>query len=283
MAKTKKKISSALNIVLVAIGLILIGISLFYKDGTNTLVDEAGNEIVQADSKNINAANDGKLIILSDIVSTASTLKDEFFGISKATFKLKRVVETYQWKEICETSCTYEKVWFEGIIDSSNYDENHKNPSTQQYTSEEYMEKNLQIGAYVLSDKLINDLEYDTDMGPDEMTGLYAGGYTLSGEYITNVVDAENPKIGDFRISYKYAKDKKVTVVAKQVGNSFGPFYTSKKQEIYSIEPGEKTAEEYISGLEAQKSPLNLILAIVGVFFACFGISANIFGKLKKK
>ena len=283
MAKEKES-GGVLNFVLLAIGLVLIGVSIYYKPANNVLVDEAGNQIVQSNTDSVVTENDGKLVIMSDKISAAGQLKDDYFGVSKTTVKLKRVVETYQWKKICvDNKCSYEKVWEEGIIDSTEYDSDHKNPNTQQYSNEEYMEQNVPLGAYTLSDKLVNDLEYDTIMGPDEIIDIYKGSYKLNGEYITNMEDVASPKIGNFRIYYKYVKDKTVTVVAKQSGNSFAPYYTSNKKEIYSIETGENTAEEYISGLEAQRDNFNLIVAIIGVFFAILGLSAIVFSKLKKK
>lgn len=280
MVKAKKQ-SFALNIMLIIIGVVLIGISIFYKPNNNTYIDEAGDQIVQAVSEQILPENDGKLVIVSGKIEAANTLKDEYFGVMKSTYKMARIVETYQWEKQCEADkCDYLKVWSEGI---NNTDDNeHKNPETAQFSNEEYAQTNLPLGEYILSDKLIHDIVYDTVMGPDEIAGIYTGSYKLIGEYITNSEDLDNPKIGDWRIHYEYAKDKKVTVVAKQAGNSFGPYYTSNKKEIYSIEDGEKTANEYLNDLEAQKSPFNMIVAIVGVFFTFLGLSSIVFTKLRK-
>ncbi len=283
MVKAKKQ-TSVLNIVLIIIGAVLVGIAIFYKPTVNTFVDEAGDQIVQAVSEQVLPENDDKLVIVSDKVFSSNVLKDNYFGVSKTTYKLARVVETYQWEKQCDeggNNCKFLENWLEGVTDTG--DNEHKNPATTQFSSEEYAQTNLPLGKYVLSDKLIHDIPYDTVMGPDEISSVYTGSYALVGEYITNSENLDSPKIGDWRIHYEYAKDKMVTVVAKQQGNSFGPYYTSNKKEIYSLEEGEKTANEYLSDLEEQKSPFNLIIAIIGVFFIFLGVSSIVFAKLKKK
>lgn len=281
----KKQSSPILNIILVLIGLALIITSIAYRTGNDTLVDEAGNEIVQADANYINAENEGRLIAVSSKIYASSELKDDFFGIAKQTYKLKRVVETYQWKYVCEEddNCSYNKVWSEELIDSSEYAGDHKNPTSVQYASEEFKESGIALGSYLLTDTLVHNIDYDTDMGPDEIADLYKGNYTLIGEYITNSADINSPKIGDFRISYKYAKDKVMTVIAKQAGNSFAPYYSSDKKEIYSIEEGEISAADYIKSFDSTSQLFRVIIALFGIAFACFGFTSLVLGNIKQK
>ena len=184
---TKNKIP-VLNIALIIIGLALIGLAIINKNQTTAVVDTDGNEVIFAKSDVVSTGNQGKLVAISDEVSASGNLTDKYFGISKKTYKLKRVVEMYQYK-LNEDTNEYLKVWNEEVIDSSSYDANHKNPDSKAFTSEEYFENNLSLGAFALTDKLINDIDYDTVLGPDEISSLYTGQYTLTGEYITNTAD----------------------------------------------------------------------------------------------
>ena len=188
----------------------------------------------------------------------------------------------YQYK-LNEDTNEYLKVWNEEVIDSSSYDANHKNPDSKAFTSEEYFENNLSLGAFALTDKLVNDIDYDTVLGPDEISSLYTGQYTLTGEYITNTADMDNPKIGDFRISYKYAKDKTVTVIAKQNGNSFEPFYSDNKKEVYSLEEGELSAADFTTSTTGFEFNVNFIISLIGIAFVCFGVTAIVFANIKSK
>ena len=278
---TKNKIP-VLNILLIIIGLVLIGLAIVNKNQTTAVVDTDGNEVTFAKSDIVSTGNQGKLVAVSDKVEASGNLTDKYFGISKKTYKLKRVVEMYQYK-LNEDTNEYLKVWNEEVIDSSSYDANHKNPDSKAFTSEEYFENNLSLGAFALTDKLINDIDYDTVLGPDEISSLYTGQYTLTGEYITNTADMDNPKIGDFRISYKYAKDKTVTVIAKQNGNSFEPFYSDNKKEVYSLEEGELSAADFTTSTTGFEFNVNFIISLIGIAFVCFGVTAIVFANIKSK
>lgn len=278
---TKNKIP-VLNILLIIIGLVLIGLAIVNKNQTTAVVDTDGNEVTFAKSDIVSTGNQGKLVAISDKVAAGGNLTDKYFGISKKTYKLKRVVEMYQYK-LNEDTNEYLKVWNEEVIDSSSYDANHKNPDSKAFTSEEYFENNLSLGAFALTDKLINDIDYDTVLGPDEISSLYTGQYTLTGEYITNTADMDNPKIGDFRISYKYAKDKTVTVIAKQNGNSFEPFYSDNKKEVYSLEEGELSAADFTTSTTGFEFNVNFIISLIGIAFVCFGVTAIVFANIKSK
>lgn len=278
---TKNKIP-VLNILLIIIGLVLIGLAIVNKNQTTAVVDTDGNEVIFAKSDIVSTGNQGKLVAISDKVAAGGNLTDKYFGISKKTYKLKRVVEMYQYK-LNEDTNEYLKVWNEEVIDSSSYDANHKNPDSKAFTSEEYFENNLSLGAFALTDKLINDIDYDTVLGPDEISSLYTGQYTLTGEYITNTADMDNPKIGDFRISYKYAKDKTVTVIAKQNGNSFEPFYSDNKKEVYSLEEGELSAADFTTSTTGFEFNVNFIISLIGIAFVCFGVTAIVFANIKSK
>lgn len=278
---TKNKIP-VLNILLIIIGLALIGLAIVNKNQTTAVVDTDGNEVTFAKSDIVSTGNQGKLVAVSDKVEASGNLTDKYFGISKKTYKLKRVVEMYQYK-LNEDTNEYLKVWNEEVIDSSSYDANHKNPDSKAFTSEEYFENNLSLGAFALTDKLINDIDYDTVLGPDEISSLYTGQYTLTGEYITNTADMDNPKVGDFRISYKYAKDKTVTVIAKQNGNSFEPFYSDNKKEVYSLEEGELSAADFTTSTTGFEFNVNFIISLIGIAFVCFGVTAIVFANIKSK
>ena len=278
-----QKKPSILNIVLIAIGLIVLIYGIFQKSETTVIADEIGEAVVQAHIDKVSPENNGKLIIISGPLAAEDNRTDDFFKISQRSIKMKRVVETYQWSQDCSTECTYIKIWSENTIDSSKFDDAHKNPDTQQYSSEEYVQSKVQLGAYTLSPKLVDDLHYDTTMGPDEIMEVYAGNYDLVGEYITNAADMDRPMIGDFRIHYEYVKDKDVTVIAKQSGESFEAYYTERKKEIYNITEGEQTASEYIANLKKSNSLFGIIMVVVGAIFILFGAGAIIYDNLKAK
>ena len=113
--------------------LLVIGIGvLWYNEGrtvaTQSTINEAKKNYTDVSSKKIDEKYDGKLIATKGKIdlSEASTPTDSTFGISAKAAKLVRTVEVYQWKENCETddndqkNYTYEKVWEDRLIDSSD-------------------------------------------------------------------------------------------------------------------------------------------------------------------
>ncbi len=280
-----KKKPSILNVIIMVIGLIVLIYGLTQKSESTVLADEIDEAVVQAQVDKLDSNNNGKLIVVAGDIYASDTLSDEYFKVSQKTIKLKRVVEMYQWEQDCSTECTYVKIWSESVIPSKNFDDAHKNPDTKQFDSEEYFQKDTYLGEYKLSGKLVNDLHYDTIMGPDEMLERFSenGRYPVVGEYITNSNNLDNPNIGDFRIHYEYVKDKSVTVIAKQSGDSFEPYYTDKKKEIYDIIEGQQTAKEYIANMKKNNSLLGIILVVIGALFIFFGLGMTVIDVLKER
>ncbi len=280
-----KKKPSILNVIIMVIGLIVLIYGLTQKSESTVLANEIDEAVVQAQVDKVDSSNNGKLVLVSGDIYASDTLTDDYFHISQKSVKLKRVVEMYQWEQDCSTECTYVKIWSESVIPSKNFDDAHKNPDTKQFDSEEFFQKKTYLGEYVLSDKLVNDLHYDTVMGPDEMMERFpeGGRYSVVGEYVTNSNNLDSPNIGDFRIHYEYVKDKSVTVIAKQAGDSFEAFYTSNKKEIYDIIEGQQTAKEYIANMKKNNSLLGIILVVIGALFIFFGIGMTVLDVLKER
>lgn len=286
--KTKKSTSSSsfnlpiTNIILIFIGIIVVALSFTLRSESAVLRGEIEESVIQASENEVNPANEGKLIVVSGKIFGDSLQKDSTFGISKETVKLKRVVETRQWIKNCEDgNCDYVPIWSEEKISSDEYDEMHQNVIKHQYESAEFARESISLGAYKLSEKLANDLSYDTVMGPDEIAGKYAGDYNLVGEYITNASDINNPKIGDFRISFAYVKDKDVTVIARQTDGAFSAYRTKGKHEVYELKENVTSADEYIQGMGTESNPMSTVALILGIAFVFFGLSASVFSLIK--
>ena len=60
---------------------------------------EGAAAVVSIEADTVDAANDTKLVHFTGEATTAETLSDSTFGMSKLAIKLKRNVEMYQWKE----------------------------------------------------------------------------------------------------------------------------------------------------------------------------------------
>ena len=268
-----KKVS-LIGIVFALLGIGVIALALTRANLFTTLVNEASRDIKTAEYETVNEKYEGHLVAVSGPMAATGTLTDSTFGVSRKTVMLKRVVEIYQWQKNCEDGCKYEKGWHEGLIRSDGFEAGHDNPTEAKYESQEYITENQEFGAYNLPASLIHKLTYDTTLGPDEISELYRGDLKVFNEYLTNSANPAEPKIGDYRISYRYVKDKTITVVAKQVGSSFEEYHSSNKETFYEINEGSETAEEFINRVSDDNKGVNWILVGIGAILLLIGISS---------
>ena len=81
--------------------------------------------------------NNGALVLVAGPLNIQDSLKDDYYGISMAAVKMRKVVQVYQWYETedshnhntvtgdhedhVERSYSYDTDWFDHHIDSSNF------------------------------------------------------------------------------------------------------------------------------------------------------------------
>lgn len=241
MKKKTDKNNRVIGAVLLVIGVLAIVVAFPH---VSEMVSQSGSDqATSVEYDKINSANIGKLIKVSGLLENDGAIADDVFGVSRNTVKLKRVVETYQWAKDCTETCKYELGWHEGLIDSAEFDASHKNPTEVQYESQEFMSEKTTFGAYQIPSALLHKLDYDTTLGPDELIDAYHGDLAVFNEYLTNSADPLNPKIGDYRISYRYVKDKNITVTAQLAGDTLVEYRKSDKSTVFEIVEGTTEAE----------------------------------------
>lgn len=293
MEKNKKTsgILGGLLLLLAGIGL------LWWNEGravkTQSGINEASKNYTQVKSDKIDSKYDGKLIATNGNLdlSDANELKDEKFGISIKAAKLERYVEMYQWEENCETDdndnkkCTYEKVWEDRIIDSSDFEESgHSNPSLMPYENETYTADNAKLGKFTLPKELLERLSTNKTKNEDELNNEYnknVEGIIVSGKYLTNVSTNAEPQIGDFRISFKYSDAQKVSVLAVQNDDSFKQYTAKKGKVIYTIKEGTYTGEEMLMQMTKQNKFFKWLWRIIGTFLVIASIG-SLFDPIQK-
>ena len=101
-------------------------------------MDRAEKEVVTVQAEATNPANNFKLVHLQGKTVNETEIVDNEFGVSvENSYRLKRVVEVYQWHETVRTEndkkkYEYSKGWYSHPIDSSHFHDQsgHQNPST---------------------------------------------------------------------------------------------------------------------------------------------------------
>ena len=173
-----ERISGAIKGVLLGIVLFIISFPLlWWNEGravhTAKGLQEAGGSVASVSADKVDPALDKKLVHLTAKATTDETLSDPEFSVSLPAIKLQRKVEMYQWieKESSETvkkmgggsekktTWSYDKGWSDKLIDSNKFKnkaEEHANPESMRYASNNQTCKIVSFGVFTLSPGLIN-------------------------------------------------------------------------------------------------------------------------------
>lgn len=293
-----KRLGSAFKGIL--FGLLLIGISfvlLFWNEGravkTSKTLKEGSGIVVPVDPEKANPENNGKLVHVTGMANTSETLEDPVFYVSVNAIKLKRSVEMYQWEESVKSKTkkklgggtktvktyTYRKVWSDQIIDSTRFKkpETHKNPSEMPYETRETVAENVTLGAFKLPASLIArinsyevlELKEDTVI-PESLKD--AARLHRSGIYIGK--DPSNPEVGDVRITFHVVKPTQVSIIAKQIGNTFEPYISKAGGTIEMLRVGTYSADTMFKQAQKANRMMTWFLRFLGFFMMFFGFTA---------
>lgn len=280
-------------------GLILFIVAfpvLFWNEGRSVqmykTLKEGGGAVVAVASERVDPANAGKLIHVTAKADTEATLVDPIFRVSAKALKLRRVVEMYQWKETTEkktkdklgggtetiTTYSYSKTWSGSLINSSNFKKatEHPNPSAMPYESAQQVAQKITFGAFVLSPSLVGKINNDDSLPLGNETPIpdaLKDKITLSGSGFYIGADPASAQIGDTRVTFKVISPTEVSVIAKQVGNTFEPFSTQAGGTLELLQPGVHSADEMIRKAQADNSVLTWVIRLVGFIMMLVGVT----------
>jgi len=210
------------------------------------------------------------------------------------SIKLKRIVEVYQWSEGTEketvekiggstettTTYSYQQVWSDNLIDSSNFQDraNYNNPQSKPLENQEQIASPVSVGAYILSDSLVASLsDYERlNLASDLLTTLpysQQKQWHIFNNYIYQSEDPSNPTIGDTRVWYQILKAGSVSVIAQQKGEILQPYQTENGKSIEMIRSGQISAEEMFEGAIKTNRLTTWMIRLLGFFMIYIGLN----------
>ena len=283
----------------IVVGLILFVVAfplLFWNEGRAVkrykTLKEGGGIVVSVAADQVDAANQGKLVHVTGKADTEEILKDPVFGVSAGAIKLRRSVEMYQWSETVssetkkklggstETVSTYsyEKKWSENAISSAGFKETvgHQNPGALPYQSSEQVAELVSLGAFQLSSSQLQGMTNYTPLVLTDIEGLPESlGEKVKihemGMYIGE--DRAVPQVGDIRVAFKVVKPSQVSVVAKQLGNTFEPYRSEVGGSIELLQIGTHSADSMIQSAQDANKMMTWMLRVVGCVVMGIGLS----------
>jgi tetratricopeptide (TPR) repeat protein len=252
---------------------------------------EGSGVVVSVEADRLDRANQDKLVHMTGFATTDEVLLDSEFQVEVNGLRMKRIVEMYQWKEEKESRSTkkvgggkktvttykYRKTWSSNVIDSSHFKKpsGHTNPDSMPFRSGEYNAKQATIGTFDLPVRLVRRISNFERMSPGDSADLsdslgvnlqnYAGGYYLGRS-------PGSPEIGDSRIHFEVVKPTTISLVAKQVGNTFSPYQTQAGGSIELLKIGTYSADALFQKAHTENKILTWILRGAGFMVMLIGL-----------
>jgi hypothetical protein len=282
----------------VLFGLVLFVVSfplLFWNEGravrTAKSLEEGAGVVVSVPADAVDAGKEGKLVHLSGQATTTEVLADGEFGVQANAIKLIREVEMYQWGEDKKsetkkklgggeetvTTYSYSKEWSDQLIDSSDFKEpsGHENPSQFPVDAQAKTASKVTLGAFTLSEPIVSDLDQSETLAVDSATlpaAMKAEVKANGGGYYRGA-DPASPAVGDVRITFKVVKPAVISLVARQVRDTFEAYQAQAGDTILLVKYGTLSAEAMFQAAQRENAILTWILRGLGWFLMFLGLT----------
>ena len=253
---------------------------------------------------------DGKLVYAFGLADTKDSLQDTQFGVGATAIKLKRQVEYYQYveeshsetkdklggKQETVTTYTYKEAWTSNPVQSSQFHDpayQTKNYVLNTAESDSWQAEKVTFGAFVLSENQIRSISGDqpVDLAIDsarieawqkdirQTLRVKFGGSTeninavhVSQNQLYFGINPSSPNIGDVRITWTKVLPAKVTIIAKQTGNTFTNFKAKNGKTFSTLQMGVRDAEEIYQGAHDSNHMMMWIFRIIGIVLVISGL-----------
>jgi hypothetical protein len=257
-------------------------------------LEEGAGAVISVGADRADTGNQGKLVHVSGQATTSETLSDPEFGISvPSAIRLQRVVETYQWDEDEKSETknkigggtetvktyTYRKVWSDDLIDSGSFKQSdtHRNPASRPFEPQTFTASTVKLGGYTLSAGQVGRLDQSEALPIDAAAKLpaqtAAKAKPVSGQNVFYAgTDPASPEVGDTRVSFKVVKPATISLVSRQVGETFEPYYAKAGGTVDLLEYGQKSADSMFQAAQDANTTLTWILRGAGFFVMFMGL-----------
>ena len=286
----------------VLVGLLLIVgmiVLLFWNEGravqTARSLAEGAGLVVTVDAGSIDASRDGMLIHVVGPVETQERLRDPEFGIVSTGVRLDRKAEMYQWIETSKsetrkkvgggeetvTTYSYDMGWSDRPQDSSQFKQpgGHSNPPME-VRGERYVVSSANLGAFDLSQRVLGMIggAQKVQLSPDQTDAIqHAVGAGMKVNVTNGLIylgsNPQEPRLGDYRVSYELVPLGTISVVGRQSGSGFDPYQTQAGDALLMVENGSVAAQQMFEDAMASNTVITWIVRIVGLIFLIVGFS----------
>lgn len=259
MKLTKGKIILAIIVIYFAVmGLININ---KHKGNNELILDDV---VLVTDGK-VNPKNEGKLVLVTGFIDYENDVTFLELENPIPSFKVKR--EVYDYKETVNSAGSKSTGW----VERTSIEEDILTGDYMDTICSETVTEPITVGEFKLNDEGMEKikpakrlLDKNIEVGGLKFEGL---SYTTSG-------DDENESLGDMKVIYEYFDVDKIdtlSILAKQVGDSFESYELGSGDEVYNVYEGRIDSMDGLKEAlntdvkKSSKGKILFILMIVGI------------------
>ena len=282
----------ASSLVGVLIGIILLPCAIFllsWNEGravtAATGLKRGLSTIIEVSADAVNQQNNSKLVYLNGTVSGATPAVDPWNKLSATGLvRLQRKVEMYQWLEketetktnnvggsqTTQKTYTYSLDWAETSTNSAQFKipAGHQNPAMP-LKSQTFDANPVKIGAFTLDKNLVHDV---TNFEAVETLTQAPAGYRVQGNMLYKGANADQPALGDVRVTYRAIAAQTYSIAAQQNNSTLTTYHDTKNDyKIALIEPGVVTAQKLFADQASTEKLITWAYRIGGFLLLLLG------------
>jgi Transmembrane protein 43 len=275
--------------------IVVAGILLFWNEGravqTIRSLAEGSGLVTDVAPDRVDPANQGKLVHVSGDIKAQGRISDPEFGVSTDGLRLVRTVEMYQWKEKTSTTThknmggseetttiySYTHAWSDARIDSSmfHHRDGHANPEMR-FRRVTVMAQDATLGGFRPGAAVLSQLPASQQVAvepatADALRGRISGPVQATDGHLYLGANANQPSVGDLRISFQMAPQGPASIIGQQVGSGFSKYQTKAGDQLLLVESGTASAAAMFKSAAEQNRILTWVLRLVGVLVMWIG------------
>ncbi|CAA6823518.1 MAG: Unknown protein [uncultured Sulfurovum sp.] len=248
-------------------------------------LEEMQEKIVLVDRPQYKVEYEKQPILIYGDVVPINPLEDTLFGIKSNELGLERNVEMYQWVEHVSsrdekqvggstetvTTYEYEKAWRSTEEDSRlfRYPENHANPKMK-YKSKTFS-TDANLGEFYLSESIVTQFSNSSDYNglatmPDQILDM-----TNHKTFLYKGKTADEPEIGDLKITYTQTEKGIYTLAGMTKGKTFGAYKSSNDRSLLFTRVGQVEASTIFEEEFKANTMLTWLFRAIGLLLMFFG------------
>ena len=251
---------------------------------------EGAKVTLEAEADMVDPAKEGKLVHVIGQTTLEGPAADEAFGIAGPDLvKVRRVVEVFQWVETTQqttrtklgggeetvTEYRYETKWDDELHDSGNFKrpDGHQNPKAK-VAAADFQAEAVSLGAFRLPDFLLsqwNDFQPHTLPDPDKLSEDLRELATVQEKWLVLSKKPAAPVPGDARVQFESMKPGEVSVLARQVKDTFEEYTTQQDTKIGRLAIGAQSTEAMYAAAKTENTIMGWLLRLGGFLAMLFG------------